>query len=153
MADLTLADVVTQLVSIAEDARLSDGFYPRVRDLDDTPISLEQGDCPQVFFHPLKNKAKRLTLDNASGTHQSQRDFTVLGYYIDTMELVPAWDSRPRVNAWCDTFVEAVNDSDDLNLTNCYAEASAEVRDALVMNGIKFRGAIITITGKFYGSA
>ena len=142
--------VVTSAASLAKIVKLVDGFVPKVKDLNNTPNSIEQGDNPQVFFHPRANKAQRLTFDGPNATHHARRDFTVITYFIDTMEMVPVWASRVRTTTWCDAFVEAVNGSDSLGIDDCYVEANAEVRDGLEFNKQQFRGAIITLTGWFF---
>ncbi len=152
MAVTSINDVITALVPIARSVVLTDNWHPFVRDLNNSPASLSQGDNPQVFFHPAKNAAKRLTFNSYAGSqsHRTQRDFTVLVYFIDSINLVPVWQSRPRVTQWCNDFVQAIDGQDDLGLDDLYAEASADVRDGLMFNQVPFRGGIITLTGYYF---
>ena len=147
-----ITDVITSIcVNIARNVKTSDGFAPYVRDLDDTPITLNQAECPQIFFLPTVDKRSRITFDDASkGTHQSRKNFTIKGYYIDDAEnLEQVWISRPRTVLWCDQFVDAVDATDNLNIQNLYVEASAEVRDGLDFNRVPYRGGVITLTGYY----
>lgn len=149
----TIASVTTALCVVARTVLPGPTTATRVRDLDDTPISLEQGDCPQVVVLPTLNKSERMSFDDTTGAPGVQkRDFVILVYYIDGIEDVPPWESRPRVAAWSDGLVSAISANDTLGVTAdaLYCTASAEVRDGLKYNGIPFRGAVITVRGYWY---
>lgn len=151
MAIPTVQDVITALVGVAKTVPFpTTGAPPRVRDLNDTPMSIEQGDCPQVIFLPTHNKSSRLTFDNSANVHASRRDVTVLIYYFDTIETEVPWTSRPRTVQWTDAMVAALDASDGLGIPNGYFEVTADVRDGMKFNNINFRGAVITLTGFWF---
>lgn len=151
MSAPTTNDVVTALANLARGVPFAEepSSYPRVRPLNDTPVTLVQGDCPQLFFLPTNDSApyplsfSSIEDEPSKGRH----DYEVLAYYVDVAEnLDTVWASRQRTAIWVGNLVEAVRQNNTLQGIVDLAQARASVRDGLTYNGVKFRGAEIRVT-------
>lgn len=145
--------VVSALVGIGSAIPLMGGTKPPfVRDLNNTPVILDQGDCPQLFFEVKGESVNRMAFNDTDGSSKGRTDVTIWGYFVDTaVNLDQIWTSRPRVVNFIDNFCAAVQADDTLGGTVEYCNCrSMGTRDDLQFNGSPFRGTIFVVTGFQY---
>ncbi len=143
-------DVVTALVAVSQGINIQDMGKPaRVRDLNDTPVTLNQGDCPQVIHSVGPATERRLTFTgNDYSVPKGKFDYEILVYFVDqATNLGTIWQTRPRVVAFISDFLDAIQRNDFFYSVNTYSEVktTGAVDNLKYTGGSVFRGAIFRV--------
>lgn len=145
-----LNDIVTALVTVSQGINLQDTGKPaRVRDLNDTPVALNQGDCPQVIHSTGTSSERRLTFTgNDYNVPKGRFDYEIVVYFVDqAVNLGTIWQTRPRVVAYISDFLDAIQRNDFFYSVNTYSEVktSGAADNLKYSGGATFRGAIFRV--------
>lgn len=144
-----LSDICTNLVLLGTDMVLSDGTHFSVRNLDNTPSTVNLGDFPIAFLHPRKWDVTHMSFLDADGSSKGRYDFEVGVYFLDSSEVgTPIWESRPRVVSFIENFIENLRNSPLFDNATIHAEARcAGPREDVVYNKVMYRGTEVRVYG------